>query len=215
VPLMFSQMITMLLLGRHSLYERQVEDARHSPAHAAEFTVDVLEDLQVADHYTRGRASATIPDNMNLKDFIEHVSATADSFFVVHDARGQLVGIVSLSNVRSVVAEGDFLSFMLVTDAMWPFKSIAPHDDLRTALAVLLDARYDHLPVVDPAEPNRVLGMLTQQQIFAAYNAELLRRRLQREGDSMRMATITDPDARKPRKRRKSRKSRRAGTQSR
>jgi CIC family chloride channel protein len=196
VPLMFSQMITMLLLGRHSLYEKQVEDARHSPAHAAEFTIDVLKDLAVADHYTRGRAAETIPDSMNLKDFLEHVSATADSFFVVRDARGQLAGIVSLSNVRAVVSEGDFLSFMLVTDAMWPFKSVSPHDDLRAALAIFLDSRYDHLPVVDPAEPDRVLGMLTQQQIFAAYNAELLRRRLQREGDSMRMPAIDD--ARRP-----------------
>lgn len=195
VPLMFAEMITLLLLGRHTLYSQQVEDARHSPAHAAEFTIDVLEDLRVADHYTRGRAAATIPADMNLKDFLAHVSATADSFFVVHDAHGDLAGIVSLSNVRAVVAEGDFLSMMLVTDAMWPFKSVSPRDDLRTALTVFLDSRYDHLPVVDPAEPRRVLGMLTQQQIFAAYNAELLRRRLQREGDSMRMAAVADPTA--------------------
>lgn len=194
VPLMFSEMITMLLLGRHTLYEHQVEDARHSPAHAAEFTIDVLKELKVADHYTRGRGAASIPDNMNLRDFLEHVSATAESFFVVHDARGEPTGIVSLSNVRAVVAEGDFLSFMLVTDAMWPFKSISPHDDLRAALAVFLDSRYDHLPVVDPAEPHRVLGMLTQQQIFAAYNAELLRRRLAREGHSMRMAAVSAPE---------------------
>lgn len=198
VPLMFSEMITMLLLGRHSLYERQVEDARKSPAHAADFTVDVLDDLRVADHYTKGRAAATIPDDMNLKAFLEHVSATADSFFVVRAARGELTGIVSLSNVRAVVSEGELLSFMLVTDAMWPFRSISPHDDLRTALALFLESGYDHLPVVDPAEPRQVLGMLTQQQIFAAYNAELLRRRLEREGDSMIMPAAADPDARAP-----------------
>ncbi len=195
VPLMFSEMITMLLLGRHSLYDQQVEDARHSPAHAAEFTIDVLKDLKVADHYARGRAAATIADTMNLKDFLEHVSATADSFCVVHDGAGDLVGIVSLSNVRAVVAEGDFLSFMLVSDAMWPFKSLSPDDDLRAALVAFLDSRYDHLPVVAPSEPRQVLGMLSQQQIFAAYDTELLRRRLQREGDSMRMNAVPDPTA--------------------
>lgn len=203
VPLMFSEMITLLLLGRHSLYDRQVEDARHSPAHAAEFTIDVLEDLSVADHYVKGRAAATIPDTMNLKDFLAHVSATADSFCVVRDAAGDLAGIVSLSNVRAVVDEGDFLSFMLVTDAMWPFRSISPHDNLRTALAAFLDTRYDHLPVVDPAEPRQILGMLSQQQIFAAYDAELLRRRLQREGDSMRMNAVPDPDAHQTRRSRR------------
>lgn len=180
VPLMFAEMITLVLLNRYTIYLKQVEDAHHSPAHAARFTVDILQDLQVSDYYTRGRAAETIPDSMNLHDFIEHVSATADSFFVVRDGHEDLVGIVSLSNVRSVVSEGEFLSFMLVTDAMWPFKSLPPDADLRTALRKFLESGYDHLPVVDPAAPRRVLGMLSQQQIFAAYNAELLRRKLGR-----------------------------------
>ncbi|ACY15031.1 chloride channel protein [Haliangium ochraceum] len=194
VPLMFCEMITMRLLGRHTLYGQQVTDARHSPAHADEFTVDVLKDLKVSEHYAKGRAAATIPDNMNLRDFLEHVARAADSLSVVHDAKGALVGIVSLSNVRAVVSETEFLSFMLVTDAMWPLRTLAPDDDLRTALEVFLDSKYDHLPVVDPAEPRRVLGMLSQQQIFAAYNAELLRRRLQREGDSMPMRAPSKSD---------------------
>jgi hypothetical protein len=63
--------------------------------------------------------------------------------------------------------------------------------------------------VVDPAEPRQVLGMLSQQQIFAAYDAELLRRRLQREGDSMRMNALSHPDAHR------GRRSRRPGTASR
>lgn len=192
VPLMFSEMITLLLLSRYTMYEKQVEDAQHSPAHAARFTVDILQDLAVANHYTRGRASETIPDSMNLSDFLEHVSTTADSFFVVRDSHDDLVGIVSLSNVRSVVSEGEFLSYMLVTDAMWPFKSLPPNADLRTALRAFLESGYDHLPVVDPAEPRRVLGMLSQQQIFAAYNAELLRRKLGRK-DETGSARAQDP----------------------
>lgn len=178
VPLMFTEMIALLLMGRYALYDKQVETAMESPAHIADFTVDVLEDLRVRDHYTAGRASETIPATMNVRDFLCHVSATADSFFVVHDQAGELVGIVSLSNVRSVVAEQEFLDIVLVNDAMWPFKSLTPDTDLRTALRASLQWRYDHLPVVDPREPKKVLGMLSQQQIFEAYNAEILRRRL-------------------------------------
>lgn len=178
VPLMFTEMITVLLLRRYSLYDEQVENALESPAHVADFTVDVLEDLRVADHYTPGRASETIPADMNVRDFLQHVSATADSFFVVHNGRGELAGIVSLSNVRSVVSEQEYLDIILVNDAMWPFKSLAPDTDLRAALRTFLESGYDHLPVVDPREPNRVLGMLSQQQIFEAYNAEIVRRRL-------------------------------------
>jgi CIC family chloride channel protein len=115
---------------------------------------------------------------MNLHDFLEHVSSTADSFFVVRNADGTLSGIVSLSNVRAVVAEQEFLEHVLVSDAMWPLKSIDPGADLGTALQLFLGSGYDHLPVIDPKSPQEVLGMLSQGQIFSAYNAELVRRRL-------------------------------------
>jgi CIC family chloride channel protein len=179
VPLMLSGVICLLLLRRWTLYKAQVQNAQQSPAHMHEFTVDVLEHLRVRDHYTAGRASATIPADMNLRAFLAHVSATADNFFVVHaPATGELVGTVSLSNVRSVVAEQEYLDIVLVGDAMWPFESLTPDTDLRRALRAFLGSGYDHIPVVDPQEPKMVLGTLSQQQVFAAYNAEILRRRL-------------------------------------
>ena len=195
VPLMFTEMIAMLLLRRFSQYEKQVENALESPAHVADFTVDILETLYVRDHYTHGRAAQPVPCDMNVRDFLHHVSATADSFFAVKDGAGDLVGIVSLSNVRSVVAEQEFLDIVLVTDAMWPFRSLNPNTDLRTALRMFLEFGYDHLPVVAPEEPRRVLGMLSQQQIFAAYNAELLRRRL---GDQLDQSLTSAPHKTEP-----------------
>lgn len=184
VPLMFTVMIPILLLRKVALYPEQVKDKLASPAHVGDFTVDVLTDLKVADHYTKGRASKTIAATMNLRDFLNHVSSTADSFFVVRGANGKLAGIVSLSNVRSVVSDQEFLEHVLVTDAMWPLKTVAPNVDLRDALGVFLESGYDHLPVVDPNQPAEVLGMLSQSQIFSAYNAEILRRRLASASES-------------------------------
>jgi hypothetical protein len=66
---------------------------------------------------------------------------------------------------------------------MWPFRELQPQQNLRTALRVFLDSGYDHLPVVEPDTPTQVAGMLSQQQIFAAYNAEILRRRLLADKD--------------------------------
>ncbi len=187
VPLMFTEMFTVLALRRIALHHSQVPTRRHSPVHMADFTVDVLQDLSVRDHYTVGRAAETVPTTMNLATFLEHVSRTADSFFVVRSRKGDLVGIVSLSNVRSVVADQEFLEHVLVTDAMWPFRSVSPDMNLRDALGIFLACGYDHLPVVDPRDGTTVMGMLSQQQIFAAYNAEILRRRLGR--------AATDSDA--------------------
>jgi CIC family chloride channel protein len=181
VPLMFTEMITLVLLRRYSLYPAQVEHAYDSPAHEADFTVDVLGDLRVGDYYTPGRAAEPIPASMTISAFLEHVSKAADSFFVVHDRDGKLVGTVSLSNVREVVTESAFLEAAVVGDAMWPLKAVSPSLDLKAALDLFLQSGYDHLPVVAPTDPQKVLGMLSQQQIFAAYNAEILRRRLDDE----------------------------------
>jgi CIC family chloride channel protein len=178
VPLMFTEMITVLLLRKLAMYPEQVRNRLNSPAHVADFTIDVLQDLFVRNHFTSGRGKATLPAAMNLRDFLEHVSSTADTFFVVRNPDGKLAGIVSLSNVRSVVSDPDFLEHMLVSDAMWPLLSVTPDTDLRNALLVFLESGYDHLPVIDPKNPDEPLGMLTQQQVFAAYNAELVRRKL-------------------------------------
>jgi len=185
VPLMLCVMIGLLLLRRFTLYYAQVENRRESPVHVAEFTVDVLEQLKVKDHFTPGRAAATVAADMNLRDFLAHVSTTADSFFVVHDPHTKkLAGIVSLSNVRTVVAEQEFLDIVLVGDAMWSLASLTPQTDLRRALRMFLESGYDHLPVIDPENPDTVLGMLSQQQVFSAYNAEILRRRLAAGADA-------------------------------
>ncbi len=178
VPIMFTEMIAVLLLRRLAMYPEQVGSRLDSPAHVADFTIDLLQDLYVRDHYTVGRGQETLPAAMNLHDFLEHVASTADTFFVVRGPNEDLTGIVSLSNVRSVVTEHDFLEHMLVSDAMWPLLSVAPDINLRDALLVFLETGYDHLPVIDPSQPNHPLGMLTQQQVFSAYNAELVRRRL-------------------------------------
>ena len=179
VPLMFTEMFAMLLLRKLAMYPEQVRSRLNSPAHVADFTIDVLQDLSVRDHYTEGRGEDTLSAAMNLHEFMDHVSSTADSFFVVRNPSGDLAGIVSLSNVRSVVGDRDFLEHMLVSDAMWPLLSVAPNTNLRDVLQVFLESGYDHPPVIDPTKPNTVLGMLAQQQVFSAYNAELVRRRLE------------------------------------
>ena len=179
VPLMLAQMISTLLLRRFSLYKAQVNTARDSPVHRAEYVVDVLAEMKVADCYSPGRAAETIPAGMNIRDFLDKVTETADSFFVVRRTRDEkLVGIVSLSNVRSVVTEGEYLDAIVVSDAMWPLRSVPPDLDLAAALEVFLESGYDHLPVVDPAQPREVLGMISHQQILSSYNAEILRRQL-------------------------------------
>ncbi len=178
VPLMLGVMITYLLLRKTSLYEKQVKSPRQSPAHADEFTVDVLENLRVKDIYDRAHGTHAVRSNMRLSDFLEHVTETAEGYFPVVDKEGALVGVVSLSDVRSVIGEEGALDFLLVGDAMLPAYTLAPTATLRTAIATFAASGQDRLLVADPALPNVVLGVLAQHAVMGAYNAELLRRRI-------------------------------------
>lgn len=189
VPLMFAEMIAALLLRRFSMYDAQVATARESPVHAAEYVVDVLAEMTVGDIYTRGRGTETIPAGMSIRDFLDKVTHTADAFFVVRrSSDNKLVGIVSLSNVRSVVTEGEFLDAIVVGDAMWPVICVKPTLSLADCLDKFVESGYGHLVVVDPDDPDKVLGMIAHAQILETYNAEIVRRQLEAKA-----ANITIP----------------------
>jgi CBS domain-containing protein len=135
--------------------------------------------MTVADIYAKGRGSETISAGMSIRDFLDKVTQTADAFFVVRRSRdNKLVGIVSLSNVRSVVTEGEFLDAIVVGDAMWPVICVKPTLTLAECLDVFVDSGYGHLVVVDPDDPDVVLGMIAHAQILETYNAEIVRRQL-------------------------------------
>jgi chloride channel protein, CIC family len=170
-----------VLLRKHSLYERQVRGPQDSPAHQGEFTVDVLEQLRVDDVLHQVGEVHPVPAGMPLAQFLDLVAAAAESHFVVVDPAGDLVGVVSLDDLREVIADREVLALGVVGDAMRRPKVLHPTDSLRRALAKYLEAGTDRLPVVDPLRPRKVLGFVGHADVIAGYNRELLRRRARKD----------------------------------
>ena len=135
--------------------------------------------MRVSDYYIQGRAQEPVANSMHLGDFLSHVSATAESFFLVCDSNKALVGTVSLDHVRSVVTESDALDFLLVNDAMTPLYSVEPSASLGQALAAIIENGHEYVPVMEKDKPNEILGTISQRQIAAEYSAEILKRRLE------------------------------------
>jgi CIC family chloride channel protein len=73
VPLMLVSTISYLLLGKVSLYEKQVLDRLASPAHVTEFARGVLEQMHVSE-VIKPRKVTTIPENMPFGQFIQVVT---------------------------------------------------------------------------------------------------------------------------------------------
>ncbi|MEZ6124939.1 MAG: hypothetical protein R3C49_17475 [Planctomycetaceae bacterium] len=57
-----------------------------------------------------------------------------------------------------------------------PFLSVAPDDDLNIAIRKFTALNIDELPVLDPHDPGKLLGMLRRKETIAAYNRQLAKR---------------------------------------
>jgi CIC family chloride channel protein len=52
---------------------------------------------------------------------------------------------------------------------------VTPDDSLRTALQRLAVRGSHHIPVIDGENTDRLVGLISRQEILAAYDRELLR----------------------------------------
>jgi Voltage gated chloride channel len=87
VPLMLVAALAYILLGSHSIYEKQLVDRLASPAHLREFARGVLENMPVHEAMVV-RPVTLIPENMPFEMLIKLVTGSQDSSFPVVDAPG-------------------------------------------------------------------------------------------------------------------------------
>ncbi len=191
VPLMLVSMVSVTLLSSHvTLYEEQVPTLIDSPAHLGDFVVDILAHVRVADVYRRDRPVDLIRDATPLEEVIRRVAHSRNSYFPVVDEHGALVGIFSLSDLRAVLEDDAVYEGIVAMDlATFPVLTVTPEDDLHTALRRMTQKNIDELPVVDPKEPTRVIGMLRRKEVIAAYDQHLARLR---SGSAMQSARKAD-----------------------
>jgi CIC family chloride channel protein len=92
----------------------------------------------------------------------------------VVDAQGRLTGIFGLRDVRTALL-GTALGGLVVADdlATRPVVTVTPRDDLHTALRRLTALNLDEVPVVDPDDPTKLLGLLGRRELIAVYTREI------------------------------------------
>jgi CIC family chloride channel protein len=196
VPLMFVCVLGHALTPRRrSLYEEQVHAPVDSPAHQGDFLIDVLADLKVSQVYDPKRPVLTIDHRMPLRHLVRLVSSVESSYFPVVNGEGRMVGIFSLSDIRSVLPGITSENLIFAADiATSPVLTVSPEDDLHTALQRFTLKNIDELPVVDSADPDRLLGMLRRKELIAAYHHEVERLRAQGDGAELSSEEATPRD---------------------
>ncbi|WP_146521565.1 chloride channel protein [Stieleria varia] len=175
LPTMLVSTLTFVLSQHFRLYQRQPRTRMESMAHRGDFIVDVLEGLQVGDLYQRNREIVLIPEGMTLDGIVHRLAYTHQHYFPVIDADQKMVGIFSDDDVRAYLYNDTIWSLAVARDIMLDnFLSLAPDDDLNTALKRFTSHNLDELPVLDPDRPGVFLGMLRRKETIAAYNQRLM-----------------------------------------
>jgi chloride channel protein, CIC family len=171
VPLMLVSTISYLLLGRVSLYEKQVVTRLASPAHLTEFARGLLEEMQVSDAI-RLRTVVTIPENMPFDQLVQVVSGSRETYFPVVDQNGRMSGILSINDIRQVMFEEGLRRLVVAKDVATPnVVWVFADDSLQEALDKMVLLDVDELPVVQKEAPDKIVSMISKREIIGYYHA--------------------------------------------
>ena len=176
LPTMWVSTLCFLFCRRWTLYIKQVKSRLESPAHRGDFIVDVLEGIKVADVYRKNAELVYVDESMSLDEIVHTLAKTHQQYFPVVDSEGQVVGIFSADDVRSYLYDETIWHLAVARDVMITnIVSVAPNDDLNTALRRFTAINVDELPVFDDKAPGKLLGMLRRKETIAFYNQQLMK----------------------------------------
>lgn len=167
-PLMLSSALCIVLGRSFSLYEHQVDNKFESPAHLENTTINILENLQVEDFYTREQV-VVLEESTTLKALTDIIANTEQFYFPVRNDDGEYVGILSIHTVRSWMFEEDLFDLVVVKDLTTRPIYVRPDYDLYQALLRFVDTAYGQIPVVTKEDTNTFIGLLNRELVFQAY----------------------------------------------
>lgn len=175
LPTMLVSSLTFVLSQRFRLYQKQAPTRMDSLAHRGDFIIDVLDGVKVSDVYQREQKITLIPEGMTLDDIVHRLADNQQHYFPVVDGDGRMVGVFSDNDVRRYLFDQTLWKLAVARDVMTDeFLSVLPNDDLNTALLRFTSHNLEELPVIDPARPGILLGMLRRREAIATYNQRLL-----------------------------------------
>jgi CIC family chloride channel protein len=175
VPLMLVSAICYLLLGKTSLYEKQLVTRLASPAHLGEFARGLLEKAQVREAVLP-REVITIPEAMPFGELIKVVTDSPESYFPVVNDQGKMTGILSINDIREVLFEESLAQVIIAKDVATPTVVRAFWDEsLQDALDKMALINVNELPVVREETPDEIISMIAKRDIISYYHERSLK----------------------------------------
>ncbi len=168
VPSMISVTIAYFLTGESYIYENQVQSRVDSPAHRTEFSIPLLERIKVTDAMAPAAQVVATPPEASVSEVARLMKERGVDAVPVLDM-GRLVGVVANLDMARLpedkwpnTAARDIMSKQLVF--------AHPDDTLYDAMEQMNIHHISHLPIVDEADPGRLVGFLAIHDISHTYS---------------------------------------------
>lgn len=167
VPLMLACAISYIVSGDWTIYENQVEARIDSPAHREEFSIDILEEIEVGKVATK--KVITVSPEQTLREVSHLITSTGHLAYPVLED-GKLIGLISYRDILKVPS--DLIDKAKVREVMSTrLITATPNESLAIALRRMDETGYGHLPVVNPLNPTKLLGILSKRDIIRGHEA--------------------------------------------
>jgi len=171
LPLMFSCVVSDAVssaLSQETIFTAKLK--RQGITYTHDLSANILEHAKVRE--AMSSSYQPVKEDTPLRSVVDLELYSGRRCFPVVSADGKLKGILTSSDVRSAFAKGK--SEGLAKDAMTKrVVTVFPEDTLQVAFEKMVLRKIGYLPVVDPAKPSRLIGMIDRESILDRYKGVL------------------------------------------
>ncbi len=170
VPSIWTAAISYIVAQKWTIYEKQVKNRKHSPAHRTEFSKDILEGIYIKDIMTQD--FQWVNQRTPARSVYECLNNCEDDSILMFDKQGNLKGILTMRVIKAMLGEEDFLMDFLIAKDIANEELIVtyPDEDLHTLLNKIGFKDVDLIPVVERNNPEKLIGVVKRKDIIKKYN---------------------------------------------
>jgi len=162
---------TFRAFSKNSIYIQYLLNKGINIQHGREFSI--LNSIHVRD--VMNSNVVTITKDMPFKKILETISYSKNFYYPVVNEEGDMIGILSFSDIREVIFEEELADLIVANDlATKNVVTLSPNNNLNEAMELFAQLDVDQLPVVKVSDDKKVIGMLTRGDVIAVYSREVL-----------------------------------------
>ncbi|WP_421708541.1 chloride channel protein [Algihabitans sp.] len=129
------------------------------------------------------RSYAAVAPDSPLEEIKRELARAPCSELLVVDGEGALIGVITFTDIAAVAFDGEVHEELTAAKLARNAPLLTAEEDLQEAVRVFVGSGEPHLAVVDSREDRRLLGLVHEHEVMAAYQRVLARARAEERGE--------------------------------